>query len=226
MLLEIPELFTSAEAAQIRSLLEQANWRDGKSTAGELSAQVKQNAQLPQDDPLAVELGNRILERLGQNAVFMSAALPRRILPPMFNRYTGGQSFGFHVDNAVRHIPGQPERLRTDLSMTVFFAEPDTYDGGELVVRDTYGDHEVKLPAGSAVLYPGTSLHEVRPVTRGVRLASFFWIQSLLRADSHRSLLFEMDVAIQRLAREQPNHPSVLELTNVYHNLVRQWAEI
>lgn len=226
MLLEIPGIFTSDEAAHIRGLLEQANWQDGKGTAGKLSARVKDNAQLPQDDPLAIELGNHILERLGQNAVFMSAALPRRILPPMFNRYTGGQSFGFHVDNAVRHVPGQPERLRTDLSMTVFFSEPDTYDGGELVVRDTYGDHVVKLAAGSAVLYPGTSLHEVRPVTRGTRLASFFWIQSLLREDSQRTLLFEMDVAIQRLAQEQPRHPSVLELTNVYHNLVRRWAEI
>ncbi len=226
MLLEIPDVFTAEEAAKIRQTLMPASWVDGKVTAGYQSAQVKQNLQLAQDDPLAQQMGNLILQRLTGNAVFMSAALPRRILPPMFNRYEGGQFFGFHVDNAVRIFPGASERLRTDLSATLFFSEPDTYDGGELVVRDTYGEHSVKLAAGSMVLYPGTSLHKVMPVTRGARVSSFFWIESMVREDSQRTLLFDMDVAVQRLAKTDPDHPSCVELTGIYHNLVRRWADV
>src|SRR5690606_27029862 len=171
--------FTAEESAKIRQTLAQAAWVDGKVTAGHQSAQVKHNAQLSQDDTLGIQIGNLIIERLTQNALFMSAALPRRILPPLFNRYEGGQAFGFHVDNAVRKYPGAPERLRTDLSATLFFTEPDQYDGGELVVRDTYGEHSIKLAAGSMVLYPGTSLHKVMPVTHGARISSFFWIESM-----------------------------------------------
>lgn len=226
MLLEIPALLSADETVQVRNALLQASWGDGKVTAGYESARVKNNLQLPQDNPTGVEVGNLIVQRLTQNALFMSAALPRRILPPLFNRYEGGQAFGFHIDNAVRKFPSQPERLRTDLSMTLFLTDPDTYDGGELVVKDTYGNKSVKLPAGSAVLYPGTSLHMVTPVTRGMRLASFFWIQSLVREDSQRAMLFDMDVAIQRLVQTHPDHPSIVELTGVYHNLIRRWADV
>jgi len=226
MLLEIPNVFTAEEAAKIRQTLAQANWVDGKVTAGYISAQVKQNAQLAQDDPLAGQIGNLIIQRLTQNPVFMSGALPRRILPPLFNRYEGGQAFGFHVDNSVRKFPDAAERMRTDLSATLFFSEPQDYDGGELIIRDTFGERSVKLAAGSLVLYPGTSLHKVTPVTRGARISSFFWIESMIREDSQRALLFDMDIAVQRLARDDPDHPSVVELTGVYHNLVRRWADV
>ncbi len=226
MLLEIPALLSAEEVAGVHNALMQAKWGDGKVTAGYESARVKDNLQLPEDDPTGVEVGNLIVQRLTQNALFMSAALPRRILPPLFNRYEGGQAFGYHIDNAVRKIPGQPERIRTDLSMTVFLSEPETYGGGELVIRDTYGEHAVKLKAGHAILYPGTSLHKVMPVTRGRRLGAFFWIQSLVREDSQRALLFDMDVAIQRLVKSHPDHPSIVELTGVYHNLVRRWADV
>lgn len=210
----------------MRSRLEQAGWVDGRVTAGHRSALVKHNRQLPEDHPLALELGAQIIERLSANNIFMSAALPEKIFPPLFNCYEGGESFGYHIDNAIRPIKGAPGRVRTDLSMTLFLSEPGDYEGGELVVLDTYGTREIKLPAGSAVLYPGTSLHKVNPVTRGARISSFFWIQSLLREDSERALLLQLDVAIQRLMRDAPEHESLEELTGIYHNLLRKWADV
>lgn len=226
MLIEIPDLFNLQEAQAIRQQLEQSDWVDGKVTAGYRSGKVKNNRQLPEDHPLGRELGNRIIERLTASNIFMSAALPRKIFPPLFNLYEGGESFGFHIDNAIRPIKGTQERVRTDLSMTLFFSEPDTYAGGELVVEDTFGRHEVKLPAGSAVLYPGTSLHKVNPVTRGRRVSAFFWIQSLVREDSERALLLQMDVAIQRVLKDHPGHTSIDELTGIYHNLLRKWSDV
>ncbi|OWT59217.1 Fe2+-dependent dioxygenase [Candidimonas nitroreducens] len=226
MLVEIPEVFSAQEAQAMRGQLEQAGWVDGRVTAGHRSALVKHNRQLPEDHPLARELGARIIERLSSNNIFMSAALPEKIFPPLFNCYEGGESFGYHIDNAVRPIKGAPGRVRTDLSMTLFLSEPGDYDGGELVVLDTYGTREIKLRAGSAVLYPGTSLHKVNPVTRGARVSSFFWIQSLVREDSERALLLQLDVAIQRLLRDVPEHGSLEELTGVYHNLLRKWAQL
>jgi PKHD-type hydroxylase len=226
MLLQVPDVLTTEQVAQARHLLDTADWVDGRVTAGRQSAQVKDNEQLPEDHPVAQQLGDLILTALQGNALFVSAALPLRVFPPLFNRYRGGQSFGNHVDNAIRQITGTPLRIRTDLSATLFLAEPEEYDGGELVVEDTYGVHSVKLPAGHMILYPSTSLHHVRPVTRGARLASFFWIQSMLKDDGQRTLLFDLDTAIQRLTVDAPAHPSIVQLTAVYHNLVRRWAEL
>ncbi|WP_454722493.1 MULTISPECIES: Fe2+-dependent dioxygenase [Cupriavidus] len=226
MMIEIPGLFSAAEASRMCSRLAAAQWVDGKTTAGRQSARAKHNRQLPEDDALGRELGDEILRRLTQDAVFMSFALPRRIFPPLFNRYAGGERFGFHVDNAVRGIKGVRERVRTDLSATLFLAAPDTYDGGELVVRDTFGTKQVKLPAGHMVVYPGSSLHKVNPVTRGERIASFFWIESLIREDSQRSMLFDMDVAIQRLTGMEADEESMIQLTGVYHNLLRRWSDV
>jgi PKHD-type hydroxylase len=182
--------------------------------------------QLAEDHEVARELGDLILAALQSNALFVSAALPLRVFPPLFNRYEAGHSFGSHVDNAIRQIRGTPHRIRTDVSATLFFSEPDEYDGGELIVEDTYGVHSVKLSAGHMILYPSTSLHHVRPVTRGNRVASFFWLQSMVRDDARRSLLFDMDSAIQGIARDVPDHPAAVQLTAVYHNLLRQWAEL
>jgi len=226
MLVEIPDIFTSDEALALRRKLEAADWIDGKATAGYQSGKVKHNRQLPEDHPLARELGNLIIERLTANNVFMSAALPEKIFPPLFNSYEGGESFGYRIDNAIRPIRGTQDRVRTDLSVTLFFSEPSSYDGGELVIEDTFGTREVKLAAGSAVLYPGTSLHKVNPVTRGARISSFFWLQSLVREDSDRALLLQLDVAIQRLTHDTPDHPALEELTGIYHNLLRKWAEV
>jgi PKHD-type hydroxylase len=226
MLLHIPEVLTVDQVEHARKRLDEADWVDGRVTAGHQSARVKNNVQLPHDHQVAQELGDLILEALQRSALFVSAALPRRVFPPLFNRYEGGHSFGNHVDNAIRQIGGTPHRIRTDLSATLFLSEPDEYDGGELQVDDTYGAHSIKLPAGHMVLYPSTSLHHVQPVTRGTRTASFFWIQSLVRDDARRSLLFDMDSAIQGIARDVPDHPSAVQLTGVYHNLLRQWAEL
>lgn len=226
MLVEIPALFSSEESARIREQLMAAEWVDGKVTAGAQSAQAKRNQQLPERHALAERLGAEILARLARNAVFMSAALPEKIYPPLFNRYGPGHDFGFHVDNAIRPVNGTRERVRTDLSATLFFAEPDSYDGGELMVRDTYGSHAVKLPAGHMVLYPGTSLHRVEPVTRGTRVASFFWVQSLVRDDAQRALLLDMDVAIQRLTQWGAEREPLIQLTGAYHNLLRRWADV
>jgi PKHD-type hydroxylase len=225
MLLAIPEVLSLAQVSQARQILDSAQWVDGKATAGHQSAQVKDNQQLREGSPEAQQLGELILTALGQNAMFISAALPLRVFPPLFNIYSGGQSFGTHVDNAIRQVPGTGHRIRTDLSATLFLAQPEEYDGGELVVEDTYGVHSVKLPAGQMVLYPSASLHHVRPVTRGARIASFFWIQSMVRDDGERTLLFDLDTAIQRVNRDAPTSPSAVQLTGIYHNLMRRWAE-
>jgi PKHD-type hydroxylase len=225
MLIAIPDVLTADQVAQARELLDRAEWIDGRVTAGPQSARAKDNLQLAEDNPTARQIGDTILTALQRNALFVSAALPLRVFPPMFNRYQGGQSFGSHVDNAIRQVTGTPHRLRTDLSATLFFANPDEYDGGELLIEDTYGVHSVKLPAGHMVLYPSTSLHSVRPVTRGARVSSFFWIQSMVRDDGQRTLLFDLDTAIQRIARDVPDHPSTVQLTGIYHNLVRRWAD-
>jgi PKHD-type hydroxylase len=226
MLLQIPDVLTSDQVESARKLLGQADWVDGRVTAGHQSARAKYNMQVPEDHPAARELGDMILAALHNNLLFISAALPLRIFPPLFNRYEGSQSFGTHVDNAIRQIPGMPLRIRTDLSATLFLTPPDEYDGGELVVEDTYGVHSVKLPAGNLVVYPASSLHQVQPVTRGVRMASFFWIQSMVRDDGERTLLFDLDMAIQRMGSDMASHPSVVQLTGVYHNLLRRWSDL
>ena len=228
MLLHIPDILSADQVAHVRARLDGAPWADGRVTAGYQSSKAKDNAQLPEDSMEARELGALVLEALARNSTFFSAALPRRIYPPLFNRYAGGQSFGFHVDNAVRYdrSRGGADPIRTDLSATLFLSAPDEYDGGELVIEDTYGTQQVKLPAGHLVLYPGTSLHRVIPVTRGARIASFFWIQSLLREDAQRRLMFDLDVSIRRLTQELPDHPVLVQLTGVYHNLLRQWTEV
>ncbi len=226
MLLQIRNVLTAEQVARGRRVLEEAEWVDGRVTAGHQSARAKDNLQVPENHPLARELGETIVSALERHPLFLSAALPFRVFPPLFNRYEGGQSFGSHVDNAVRQVPGTPHRIRTDLSATLFFTEPHEYEGGELVIEDLFGVHQVKLPAGHMVLYPASSLHQVRPVTRGARLAAFFWIQSLVRDDGERTLLFDLDRAIQSIGSEIPDHPAVLELTNVYHNLLRRWAEL
>lgn len=230
MLVTIPELLSPEQVAEARQILDAADWVDGRVTAGHQSAQAKDNMQIPEGHPAASRLGEMILAALARNPLFLAAALPLRIFPPLFNRYSGGQSFGTHVDNAIRQIPGTPLRIRTDLSATLFFAGPEEYDGGELCVEDTYGVHRVKLPAGHMVLYPSTSLHHVTPVTRGARICSFFWLQSMIRDDGRRSLMFDLDLAIQRLVGELKGSPvaekTSVQLTGVYHNLLRQWAEM
>ncbi|MCC8619290.1 Fe2+-dependent dioxygenase [Xanthomonas vesicatoria] len=228
MLLPIPDVLTPAQLGELRARLDAADWADGRITAGHQSAQAKDNAQLPEDSAVAREASALVLEALSRNSTFFSAVLPRRIYPPLFNRYSGGQSFGYHVDNAVRYdrSRGGAEPVRTDVSGTLFLSDPDSYDGGELVIEDTFGTQSVKLPAGHLVIYPGTSLHKVMPVTRGTRVASFFWTQSMLRDDAQRRLLFELDVSIRRLTQDTPGHPSLIQLTGVYHNLLRQWADV
>ena len=226
MLLQIPEVLSAEQVAGFRRVLETSNWVDGRITAGHQSARAKDNLQLPEDNEDARRLSDTILRALESNPMFMAAALPLKVFPPLFNRYQDGQSFGNHVDNAIRQVTGTPHRVRTDLSATLFFSNPDEYDGGELVVEDTYGVHSVKLPAGHLILYPASSVHHVRPVTRGARLASFFWIQSMVRDDGERTILFDLDVAIQRLMADVPEHTSVVELTSLYHNLLRRWADV
>lgn len=226
MLISIPDVLNAEQVVQARQILDRADWVDGRVTAGPQSARAKDNQQLPEDSPAARELGQMILGALQRNPLFITAALPLQVFPPLFNRYQGGHSFGTHVDNAIRQVPGTPHRIRTDLSATLFFTGPDEYDGGELVVEDTYGVHSVKLPPGHMVLYPSTSLHHVRPVTRGARICSFFWIQSMIREDAARTLLFDLDSSIQSISRDLPDHPSAVQLTGIYHNLVRRWAEL
>jgi PKHD-type hydroxylase len=226
MLIQVPDVLSQEDVVQFRNELDNTDWVDGKVTAGYQSARVKDNLQLPESNPVAIKLGKRVLEALERNPLFIAAALPAKIFPPLFNRYNGGQSFGNHVDNAIRRVSATGKYVRTDLSVTLFLSSPEEYDGGELVVEDTYGVHPVKLPAGHMVLYPSTSLHHVRPVTRGSRVCSFFWLQSMIRDDAHRSLLLNLDVAIQRLGQDVPDHPALVELTGVYHNLLRDWAEV
>jgi PKHD-type hydroxylase len=226
VLLAIPDVLDEGAVREARRLLDEAEWVDGRVTAGHQSVRAKHNLQLPEDHPTARRLGEMVVAALEANALFLTAALPAKVFPPLFNRYSGGHAFGTHVDNAIRQVPGTPHRVRTDLSATLFLAEPGEYEGGELVVEDLYGVHSVKLPAGHLVLYPSSSLHHVRPVTSGTRLASFFWIQSMVRDDGERTLLFDLDAAIRTLARDQPDHPSALQLTGVYHNLLRRWAVV
>ena len=226
MLLKIPAVLTPEQVLRARRALADAPWVDGRVTAGHQSARAKRNHQVPEAHPAAREVGGMILDALGQNKLFFAAALPKNVFPPLFNRYEGGEEFGTHIDNAIRQVTGTPLRLRTDLSATLFLSEPTDYEGGELTVEDTYGIHQIKLPAGHMLLYPASSLHHVRPVTRGARIASFFWIQSMVRDDGQRSLLFDLDLSIQRLNDDHPDHPSTVGLTGVYHNLLRQWADV
>jgi PKHD-type hydroxylase len=225
MLLQIPDVLTADQVLRARQSLDAAEWVDGRATAGHQSARAKDNMQLAEGSQAASELGAMVLGALEQNALFIAAALPSRVFPPLFNRYEGGQAFGTHVDSAIRQVTGTPYRIRTDLSATLFLTSPEEYDGGELIVEDTYGAHSVKLPAGHMILYPASSLHHVRPVTRGARIASFFWIQSMIREDGERTLLYDLDVAIQRLTA-QPDHATAVQLTAVYHNLLRRWADV
>ncbi|HEX2918849.1 MAG TPA: Fe2+-dependent dioxygenase [Edaphobacter sp.] len=226
MLITIPNILSADEVRQVRAKLDAANWVDGKVTAGYQAQQVKDNEQLAEASPLALELGDVVLKGLARSPVFMSAALPLRVFPPMFNRYRGGGRFGTHVDTAIRSVVPSGQRIRTDVSATLFLTSPDEYDGGELIVEDTYGAHSVKLPAGHMVLYPATSLHRVEPVTMGARVSSFFWIQSMIRTDADRTMLFDLDQTIQKLAIELPGSPLGVNLTGIYHNLLRRWAEM
>lgn len=225
MLLHVPQVLNSEELSQLQTLMAEAAWTDGKVTAGTQSAQVKRNMQLPEASADAEAARQIVLKALGRNALFFSAALPKKIYPPLFNQYREGMDFGAHIDNAVRTHAASGMHVRTDISCTLFLADPDSYEGGELVVEDTYGHQMVKLPAGDMVLYPGTSLHHVRPVTSGARLASFFWLQSMIRDDAQRTLLFDMDAAIATLRQQMGDTAAVIRLTGNYHNLIRMWAD-
>lgn len=225
MMLHIPDVLGPAQLGECRRILDAAEWVDGRVTAGHQSAAAKDNMQVPAGSPAARQAGDIILGALSNSALFISAALPRKVFPPLFNRYAGGQAFGNHVDNAIRPVPGTPVRVRTDLSATLFLCDPGDYDGGELIVADTYGSHAVKLPAGHMVLYPAGSLHRVTPVSRGARVCSFFWIESMVRSDPQRALLFDLDEAIRRLDGAHPGDAAVVRLTGIYHNLLRMWAD-
>jgi PKHD-type hydroxylase len=227
MLICVPDVLSKSEVAEFRGAMDSASWEDGRSTAGAQSAMVKKNEQLPPDGETSRKLGERVIKALTVSPLFISAAIPRHIFPPLFNRYGVGQHFGVHVDNAVRgdHLTGM--RIRTDLSVTLFLSEPEDYDGGELLVEDHYGAQEIKLPAGHLVLYPATSLHTVTPITRGVRVASFFWLQSMIRDAQARSMIFDLDTTIQGLVgRLGRDDPEIVKLSGLYHNLIRYWAEL
>ena len=225
MMLHIPNVLTREQVAAMRAAIDAADWVDGRATVGSQGAQVKRNRQLPESSPVALEQGRIVQQALLASSLFFAAALPLRIVPPLFNRYSGGETYGLHVDGSVRNVPGSPLRLRTDVSSTLFLCDPEDYDGGELVVVDTYGTHEVKLPAGDLILYPSTSLHRVEPVTRGERVCSFFWTQSLVRDDARRTMLFEMDQTIQKLRDRLGETDETVSLTGQYHNLLRMWSE-
>jgi PKHD-type hydroxylase len=227
MLVQLPKVLGEAQLGAMRTKLASAGaaWVDGRATAGHQGTLVKSNLQIAEDSPIARELGDVVLAALERNPLFISAALPSRVYPPMFNRYEGGMHFGSHVDGAVRLVPGTGVKIRTDMSATLFLAPPEDYDGGELLVEDSYGMQRVKLPAGDMVLYPAGSLHRVEPVTRGTRLASFFWVQSMVRDDAQRTLLYDLDMAIMRLTRDAPGSPALVSLTGCYHNLLRMWSE-
>jgi PKHD-type hydroxylase len=224
LLARIPNILSASQLTECRKALAAADWIDGRVTAGHRSERVKSNLQVPEGHPVARRLGAMILTELERSPIFLSAALPLKIVPPLFNSYKDGQTYGAHVDGAIRPVTGTSHRVRTDLSATLFLSAPEDYEGGELVIADTFGTHWVKLPAGDLILYPGTSLHRVEPVTHGVRLASFFWIESMVRDDGQRQLLFDLDTAIQQLAATVPENLAVDQLLNVYHNLLRQWA--
>ncbi len=229
MLVCVPNVLSKADVADFRRIMDASGWEDGRSTAGAASALVKRNEQLPPDSEVARQLGNRVLTALSASPRFISAAIPLRIFPPLFNRYAAsdGHHFGLHVDNAVRGDKLTGLRIRTDLSVTLFLSNPEDYDGGELVIEDLYGSHEIKLPAGDLVLYPASSLHLVTPVTRGTRVASFFWLQSMVRDAHARSLIFDLDTAIQALVeRLGRDDPETVKWTGIDHNLIRHWAEV
>ena len=226
MILHVPYVLNGEQVARCREVITHSKWVDGRVTAGHQSALVKNNLQLPEESTEARELGEMIIAALERHPLFISAALPCRVFPPIFNRYDVGRSLGTHLDNSVRQITGTPFRIRTDIAATLFLSQPDEYDGGELVIDDVYGAHAIKLPAGEMVLYPATSLHRVTPVTRGTRLASIFWVQSMVRDDGQRSVLFELDMAINQVNQALPNHAAVVALTNCYHNLLRRDAEV
>ncbi len=225
MLLQIPKILSAEQVARFRSRIEAAPWVDGNVTSGHQSAQAKYNQQLPEDSAEARELGEEILAALSRNPLFFSAALPRQVFPPLFNRYSVGMNFGNHIDSAMRTHNLSGRRIRTDISATLFLTDPEDYAGGELLVEDTYGVHSVKLPAGDMIIYPATSLHRVAEVTRGARISSFFWIESMIRDDAQRSLLFDMDMAIVRLNAQVRESPSLITLTGCYHNLLRMWGQ-
>lgn len=227
MMLHIPGVLTRAQVADMRKAIDQADWVDGRATVGSQGAQVKRNRQLPEQSPVAVEQGRLILQALQANTTFFRAALPARYMPPLFNRYAGGaqEGYGLHVDGSLRGVPNSPVWLRTDVSSTLFLSDPQDYEGGELIVEDTYGAHEVKLPAGDLILYASTSLHRVAPVTRGERVCSFFWTQSLIRDNGQRTMLYEMDNAIDALRQRHGECRETLALTAQYHNLLRMWSE-
>jgi PKHD-type hydroxylase len=226
MLVHVAEVLTATQVARCRELMERATWVDGRVTAGHQSAKAKHNLQISEGSPEAREMAEMIVGALEKTPIFITAGLPLRVFPPLFNRYDPGMTFGAHVDNAVRQVTGTPFRIRTDLSVTLFLSRPEEYDGGELVVEDLYGTHSVKLPAGDLILYPATSLHRVNPVTRGTRLASFFWVQSMVRDDAERTLLFDLDMAINQVNQAIPDHPAVVALTSCYHNLLRRWSDV
>ncbi|CAG2145326.1 PKHD-type hydroxylase [compost metagenome] len=226
MMLQIPDVLSKDQVARCRALMDAADWTDGNQTSGYQSALAKRNLQLPEGSPVSREVGNLIQDALANSALFFSAALPLKVYPPLFNRYEGGHTFGNHVDNAIRFLRGTDFRIRSDLSATLFLTEPEDYDGGELVVEDTYGQQRVKLPAGHMVLYPATSVHHVTPVTRGARVSSFFWIQSMVRDDGERAMLFELDHRLRQVTATLGNeHEAVIGLTGLYHNLLRRWAD-
>nr|WP_295235728.1 Fe2+-dependent dioxygenase [uncultured Brevundimonas sp.] len=228
MLLQIPEVFSKAEVAALRAQLDAGPWADGNATSGHQSATAKKNLQLPEESDVAKEVSALVVQALNANPMFVAAALPHTIFPPLFNRYEGGDQFGLHVDNAIRQSrKGGAIRIRSDLSATLFLSEPEDYDGGELIIEEMYGSQAIKLPAGDLVLYPSKSLHRVTPVTRGARVSSFMWMQSLVRDDADRETLFRLDIATQRVASEKgPKDQAVIELTGVYHNLLRRWTEV
>jgi len=226
MLIELPNVLTKQQVQQCRQLMSETQWVDGNVTSGTLSALAKNNLQLPEGSPVARQIGDIIQDALGLNALFISAALPLKVFPPLFNRYEAGQAFDTHVDNAIRQLRGTNFRIRSDLSATLFFSEPDEYEGGVLTIEDVFGSKQVKLPAGSMVLYPSSSLHHVTPVTSGTRIASFFWMQSMVRDDAHRTLLFQLDQSIQKLTVDRGGKDvEVVRLTGIYHNLLRMWAD-
>jgi PKHD-type hydroxylase len=226
MIVRVPALLSAEQLAAARALLADAPWGDGRATAGYQSARVKENLQLPEDCDASRKLRDMVLSALERSPLFMAAALPARVFPPLFNRYEIGQTFGAHVDNAIRQVTGTAHRIRTDVSATLFLNAPEDYDGGELIVEDTYGTHSAKLAAGDMILYPATSLHRVTPVTRGHRIAAFFWVQSMVKDDGQRSILFDLDRSIAELTQAAPENPALVRLTACYHNLVRRWAEI
>ncbi|MBR0657277.1 Fe2+-dependent dioxygenase [Plastoroseomonas arctica] len=226
MRLDIPDVLSPNDLARMRELMAQAAWVDGKVTAGEQSATVKNNLQIPEGSQAHRELGDIVLAGLGRSGLFISGVLPHRVFPPLFNRYDPGMTFGAHVDNAIRQIPGTPHRIRTDVSCTLFLSELDDYEGGALTIEDHFGTHSVRLPAGHMVAYPASSLHRVEPITRGTRLACFFWVQSMVRDDGRRRILFDLDMAIDGLKPDlAPGHAAPVQLTAIYHNLLRQWAD-